>query len=160
MWASVRCLFKRSTLHSWLHYKGRACRMTSSLLRDRLDWTMGTVDLRPHTHTLFTWFPDDLWVLSNHFSWNTSFFPPQNYRIPSLGIALSEWIKKHITGFQKVDPAEMGHLFICVPGTWFCQLYAVYKKPLLSAFPVLWGTHTNNFKWGKCCWEYCFIWEF
>lgn len=52
MWASVRCLFKMSTLHSWLYYKGRACRMTSSLLRDRLDWTMGTVDLRPHTHTL------------------------------------------------------------------------------------------------------------
>lgn len=52
MWASVRCLFKKSTLYSWLYYKGRACRKTGLLLRDRLDWTMGTVDLRPHTYCL------------------------------------------------------------------------------------------------------------
>lgn len=88
MWASGRCLLK-TFLYSWLYYKDRACRMTSSLLRGRLDWTMGTLDLRPHTYS-FTSFPDDLWILSNHFSWNTSLFPPQNYPSSSQGIALSE----------------------------------------------------------------------
>lgn len=159
MWASVRCLFKMSTLYSWLCYKGRACRMTSSLLRDRLDWTMGTVDLRPHRYCLHL---VPRWSLDTGQS---LFLKHKSLLSPKLSHPFSEhssqWVnQKTHHRFSKLDPAEMGHLFICMLGTWFCQLYAVYKKPLLSAFPVLWGMHMNNFKWGKCCWEYCFIWEF
>lgn len=160
MWASVRCILKTFP-YSWLYYKGRACRKTSSLLRDKLYGTMGTLDLRPHTFSVAS-FPDDLWTPSNHFSWNTSLFPPQNYPSSSQAIAFfsPRWIKEHHMSFQKVCLAEMGHLFIWMPGTWFCQLYAVYKKLLLSAFPVPWRMRRNNFKLGKYFWEYCFIWEF
>lgn len=153
MRALVRCSGK-TFLYSWLCYKGRACRMTTSLLRDRLDWTMGTLDLRPHTYS-FAWFPDDLWVLSNHFSWNTSLFSPQ---------ILSQLFPRHCTQWTQVFKVSIQQKWDTFSSSCqepdFCQLYTVYKKPLLSAFPVLWGMHMNNFKLGKCCWEFCFIGEF
>lgn len=160
MWAPVRC-FLKTFPYSCFYRKGRACRKTSYWENNmELYETVGT---QPQTtHILCCSFRDDVCIPRNCFSWNASLFPPQNYpsSVQAIVLFCPQWIKELHISFQNVHLAEMGHFFIWTPGTWFCQLYSVHKKPLLSTFTVSWGSNTNNFKLRKCCWEYCFIWEF